>query len=150
MSLFERIDQDYLHAFKNRETQKVAVLRLLKSALKNESIKLGGLDTTLTDEQALVVLNREVKQRKDSVEQYKSGGRDDLAAKEFAELTIIEAYMPKAMDESELMGLIDSVISETGASQKSDMGNVMAVLKQKLPNPADVGKAASLVSQRLQ
>ena len=150
MSLLEQIDQDYLQAYKGRDTQTVEVLRLLKSSLKNEAIKLGGLGTALSEDQALAVLNREVKQRHDSIAQFKAGAREDLAAKEHAELTIIQHYMPKSMDEQALASLIDSVLAQTGASQKSDMGRVMAELKLKLSNPADVGRAAALVSQKLQ
>ena len=149
MTLIEQIEQDYLHALKNRETEIVNVLRLLKSALKNEAIKIGGLGTILTDEQAQSVLNKEVKQRKDSIAQYNSAGRQELAAKEADELAIIETYLPKAMDEAELQSLVEAVIAETGASQKSDMGKVMASLKQKLSNPADTSKAAGLVSKHL-
>jgi uncharacterized protein len=150
MTLFEQIDQDYLQSYKNRDTQKVEVLRLLKSSLKNEAIKIGGLGTNLTDEQSFAVLNREVKQRKDSIEQYKAAGRNELVEKEAGELTVIESYLPQAMDDSALNSIIDAVMSETGATQKSDMGKVMGALKQQLTNPADISKAAALVSQKLQ
>ncbi len=149
MTLVDTLNQDYITAFKNRETDKVNVLRLLMSALKNEVIKIGGLGTVLTDEQALTVLNREAKQRKDSIAQYSAGNRPDLADKEQAELALIEAYLPKAMDETELAGLVNQILTETSATQKSDMGKVMAALKAKIANPADVSRAAALVSQKL-
>jgi uncharacterized protein YqeY len=150
MTLLERIDQDYITALKQREALKVDVLRLIKSSLKNEAIKLGGLGTELTDQQIMSVINREVKQRNDSIEQYKAGGRPELAAKEQEEVTILNHYLPQAIGEDELSRIIDDTLNETGASQKVDMGKVMGVLKQKLTNPADVSRAAGIVQQRLQ
>lgn len=149
MKLLEQIEQDYIAAFKNRETDIVDVLRLLKSALKNEAIKIGGLGTDLTDPQAMTVLNREAKQRKDAIEQYTSGNRLELAAKEQKELEIIESYLPQSMNEDDLAKIVDEVIAETGVSSKSDMGKVMGALKAKLTNPADMSKAAGLVNQKL-
>lgn len=149
MTLSEKINQDYILAFKNRETEKVNVLRLLMSALKNEAIKIGGLGTELTEEQSLTVLNREVKQREDAASQYKAAGRQELADKELAEIEMIKNYLPEAMNEAELEELVASTITELGVSQKSDMGKVMGALKQKLSNPADVSRAAALASQKL-
>lgn len=149
MRLSEQLNQDYITAMKERNTEKVGILRLLMSSLKNEAIKLGGLDTVLTDEQELAVLNREVKQRNDSISQYTAAGRPELAEKESAEIALIEAYLPQAMSDEELEAVITAVLTETGATQKSDMGKVMGALKQKLSNPADVAKAAQKVSQNL-
>ncbi len=149
MTLSEKINQDYVTAFKNRETDKVAVLRLLKSALKNEAIKIQGLNYELNDTEAMAVLNREVKQRKDAIAQYEAACRPELAANEQAELKIIEEYLPQAMSDDELSDAVAAVLAETGATQKSDMGKVMGALKAKLDNPADVSRAAALVSQKL-
>lgn len=150
MTLEQKINQNYVAAMKNREADTVSTLRLLMSALKNEAIKIGGLGTVLTDEQAMAVLNREVKQRRDAITQYTDAGRPELAEKEQAEITIIETYLPQAMSEDELAVVVDAVLQETGASAKSDMGKVMGALKQKLSNPADISRAAGLVNQKLQ
>lgn len=147
MSLLEKINEDYIAALKNHEAEKVSVLRLLKSALKNEEINTGG---ALDDAAAAGVLNREAKKRRESIDMYTSAGRTESAANEQAELEIIESYLPKAMSEDELADVVDTVVQETGATAKSDMGKVMGALKQKLNNPADVSRAAALVSQKLQ
>lgn len=149
MTLAQKINQDYIIALKNRDSERVSVLRLCMSAIKNEAIKIGGLGTELTDQQVMSVLNREVKQHHDSVAQYTQAGRGELAQKEASEIAIIETYLPRGMAESELQQLVEQVITETGAAQKSDMGNVMASLRQKLTNPADISKAAVLVNQKL-
>ena len=149
MSLLEQFDQAYLEAIKARNMERVGILRLLKSALKNEAIKLGGANTTLTDEQAMAVLNREAKQRRDSIEQYMAGDRPDLAETERAELTLIESYLPQALSDEALQAQVDAVIAATGATQKSEMGKVMAALKEQIANPADISRAAQIISQKL-
>lgn len=150
MTLAEQIQKDTITAMKERNADRVAVLRMLSSAIKNEAIKTGGLDTVLTDQQTLAVLNREVKQRKDAATQYKDAARPELAEKEEAELAIIEEYMPKGLSDEELQALVDEIIAKTGAATRADMGKVMAAIKAKLENPADSAKAAGLVSQKLQ
>lgn len=149
MTLEEQLNQDYISAMKERDSARVETLRMLKSAIKNEAIKVSGLDATLQDDQVISVLNREAKQRRDAIEQYEAAGRSELADKEKSELALIETYLPQAMDESALQQIIDEVLTETGATQKSDMGKVMGALKAKIANPADVAKAAALVSQKL-
>lgn len=149
MTIEETINQDYISAMKAREADTVATLRLLMSAIKNEAINVGGLGTVLTDEQVLGVLNRQVKQRNDSIAQYEAAGRGELAQKEKAEMAIIEQYMPKGMSDEELASAVEEAISSTGATTRADMGKVMGALKSKLSNPADVSKAAGLVNQKL-
>lgn len=146
MTLSEKINQDYIAAFKNRQTDTVNVLRLIKGALKNEEINLGH---PLEDTEAQAVLNKEAKKRRESIDLYTQAGRAEQAAGEQAELEVIESYLPKAMSDDELQAVVDSVLQETGATQKSDMGKVMGSLKAKLENPADISKAAALVSQKL-
>lgn len=149
MTIEQTINQDYITAMKAREADKVATLRLLMSAIKNEAINVGGLGAVLTDEQVLGVLNRQIKQRHDSVAQYEAAGRGELAEKEKAELEIITTYMPKGMSDDELAAAVEEAISSTGAASKADMGKVMGALKAKLSNLADVSKAAALVNQKL-
>lgn len=149
MSLTERINQDYITAAKARDEKTVSTLRMIKSALKNESVKLGSIDTELTEPQILAVLNREAKQRREAITQYTDAGRPELADQESAELATIESYLPKPMSDEELEALVNRVIEETGATQKSDMGKVMGALKQQLENPADVSRAAGFINQKL-
>lgn len=149
MSLVERIQQDMITALKARDTEKTGVLRMLSSALKNEAIKIENQSYVLSDQEALSVLNRELKQRRDAAQQYKDAGRPELAEKEEKEIAIIEVYMPKGLSDEALQQLVDSTIAELGATTKTDMGKVMGAIKSKLANPADAAKAASLVNQKL-
>jgi uncharacterized protein YqeY len=149
MTLVEKIEHDYIDAAKARDTEKIAIVRLLKSALKNEAIKISDLHYVLSDAEAMTVLNREAKQRRDSIEQYEAGGRTDLADQEKKELAFIETYLPKALSDEELGEVVDRILANTGATQKADMGKVMGALKAELTNPADVSRAAALVSGKL-
>lgn len=146
MGLFATIDQDLIAAMKAGEADRTAVLRLLKNSLKNEQIKSG---QELSDEQALKVLQREAKQRKDSIEQYTKGGRADLAESEQAELAIIDTYLPQQMDEAELGQLVDAVIAETGASSMQQMGMVIGAVMQRVEGRTDGGKVSQVVRQKL-
>lgn len=146
MTLNERMNEDYITAFKARASERVEALRMLKSAIKNEEINLGH---SLTDSEVIAVLTREAKRRKEAIDQYTSAGRNELATKEANELEIIEEYLPKGMSEAELEAIVSEIITETGATTKTDMGKVMGALKQKLENPADISKAAGLVQQKL-
>lgn len=149
MTLVEQIEQDYIDAAKARDTEKIAIVRLLKSALKNEAIKISDINYVLSDAEATAALNKEAKQRRDSIEQYEAAGRTDLADQEKKELVFIEAYLPKGLTDEELTAVIDKVLTDTGATQKADMGKVMGALKAELANPADVSRAAALVSGKL-
>jgi uncharacterized protein len=147
MTLIEQIEQDYITAFKNRESATTDTLRYLKSAIKNESIaKMGELD----DAQVVAVLTKEAKRRQEAIDQFTAAGRSELAEKEATELALIEHYLPIAMDEATLAELVERIIAETGATTKAEMGTVMGKLKAELTNPADLSKAATLVGQKLQ
>lgn len=148
MTIEQTISADYLAAMKERDARRVSTLRLVLSALKNEAIK-SGAGTVLDDNQTLVVLNREVKQRGEAINEYNAAGRDERAQNEAAEIEIIKKYMPVEMDDAALTRLLDEVVQATGATTRSDMGRIMAALKSKLANPADVGRAARLASARL-
>lgn len=149
MTIEETINQDYITAMKAREADTVATLRLLMSAIKNEAINVGERGTVLTNEKVLGVLNRQIKQRNDSIAQYEAAERGELAQKEKAEIEIIEKYMPKGMSDDKLAAAVESAILTTGATTRADMGRVMGELKSTLSNPADVSKVAGLVNQIL-
>jgi uncharacterized protein YqeY len=122
MSLIEQIQKDITAAMKARAEQRLSTLRMVKTALKNREIdKMGPLD----DKEAQQVLSTLIKQRKESVEQFTKGGRQEMADKEAAEITLIEAYMPKAAGEDEIAGAVKAVIAEMGSPTMKDMGTVM-------------------------
>jgi len=122
MTLSEQIQKDITTAMKARDEQRLSCLRMVKTALKNREIeKMAPLD----DKEAQQVLSTLIKQRKDSVEQFTKGGRQEMADKEAAEITLIETYMPKAADEEDIVAGVKAVIAEMGAPTIKDMGTVM-------------------------
>lgn len=147
MSFQAQIDQDLKEAMKAREAEKLAVLRMLKSALKNTAIEKGGADAVLDDAEALAVVRKQVKQRQDSVEGFEKGGRPELAAKEKAEIEILSAYLPKQLSPEELTALVKEAIAEAGATSKTQMGAVMKIATPKAAGRAD-GKALSQEVQK--
>ncbi|KGP90493.1 hypothetical protein N780_04950 [Pontibacillus chungwhensis BH030062] len=144
MSLLERLNQDMKEALRNKEKERLSVIRMVKSSLQNEALKLG--KDELTEEEELTVLSREIKQRKDSLQEYKSAGRDDLAQKDERDIEIIQSYMPQQLSEDELDAIVQETIAEVGASSKQDMGKVMSAIMPKVKGKAD----GSLVKQFVQ
>jgi uncharacterized protein YqeY len=139
MSIQGRIESDYIVAYKAKDTVRLAVLRHLKTAAKNREVELL---RTLTDDDLLDLISRQLKQRKDSIEQYEKHGRADLAAVEVAEVAVLVDYMPKPLSEAELAETIDRLVAETGASGPKDMGKVMQALTLGYKGRYD-GKLAS-------
>ncbi|WP_270179334.1 GatB/YqeY domain-containing protein [Alkalihalobacillus sp. CinArs1] len=146
MSLNDRLTADMKVAMKNKEKQKLSVIRMVKSSLQNESIKLGH---DLTEEEELTVLTREVKQRKDSLQEFDKAGRSDLVQNLDEELSILTAYLPKQLSEEEVETLVQQVIAETGATSKQEMGKVMGALMPKVKGKADGGLVNRLVQKNL-
>jgi len=146
----EKINADLKAAMKAGEKDRVGTLRLINAAIKSADIEArpSGKDK-ISDADILSVLAKMVKQRRDSIEQYKAGGRQDLVDKEAAEITVIEAYLPKQMSEAEAKAAIAAVIKETGAASPNDMGKVMGALKSKYAGSMDFGKASGLVKELL-
>ncbi len=144
--MIEKIEADLKAAMQAGETDKVAVLRLLKSALHNQKINLGH---DLSDAEAIAALEKEAKQRKDSIEAYEKANRQDLADPEKAELKVIEDYLPEKMSEGDLSKIIDEVIAETGADSAAQMGQVIGKVREKTAGQADGAMIASLVRQKL-
>lgn len=143
----QQIDQDLTTSMKEGVAARTSVLRLLKASMQNEQIKLGH---ELSEAEVVKVLQREAKQRRDSIEQYRSGGRDDLADSEQHELDVIKAYLPDQMSEEELAGVVDAVITELGAEGLSQMGVVMGVVMKRANGRADGAAVSALVRTRLQ
>ncbi len=146
MSIQGRIESDYIVAYKAKDTVRLAVLRHLKTAAKNREVELL---RPLTDDDLLDLVSRQLKQRKDSIEQYEKHGRDDLAAVEKAELAVLLDYMPKPLSDAELAEAIERLVAETGAQGPKDMGKVMAALTLGFKGRYDGKKASEAVRSRL-
>ncbi|MDP4104662.1 MAG: GatB/YqeY domain-containing protein [Bacillota bacterium] len=146
MSLLERLNNDMKQAMKNKEKDKLSVIRMIKASVQNETIKLGH---DLSEEDELTVLSRELKQRKDSLHEFEKAGREDLVEKTRTELTFVELYMPKQFSEEELSEIVKSTISEVGANSKAEMGKVMAAIMPKVKGKADGSLVNKLVQQHL-
>ncbi len=147
MSLYEGMDERIKTALKQNDATRLSVLRLLKSAAKYYQVekKL----SSISDSDFQSVVRKQIKQRQDSIDAYKQGGRDELVAKEGAELKILEEFLPPAMSEAELETLVKDVIREVGASSKKDMGRVMKAVNEKVAGRADGKTVSTLVQKNL-
>jgi hypothetical protein len=139
-----------IDAMKSGDKQRTAAIRLIQSALKNRDIELR-TGTAPTDDDAVVteVLQKMIKQRRESIAMYETGGRAELAEAEKAEVAVIEGFLPQQMSEEEARAAIDAIVAETGAGSVKDMGRVMAVLKERHAAQLDMSKASALVKARL-
>lgn len=147
MSLSQKIDKDYIEAYKAKATVKVAVLRHLKTAIKNRMVEEKA--DSLPDDVVMDLIAKQVKQRRDSFDQYTKAGRDDLAKTEAEELVELEQYLPKGLSEEELTEAIDIAIAELGASGIQDMGKVMQAVMAAHKGRVDGKMASTLVKSRL-
>lgn len=148
MGLRERLDADLKAAMKEKDELKLSVVRMLKSAVKYREVE-GEKAVTLDEAGILQVVATEIKRRRDSVEQYRAGKREDLARKEEAEIAILQGYLPAQLSEAELRAKVDEVVARVGATGPKDMGAVMKALLPEVQGRAE-GKAVSdLVKQRL-
>ena len=146
MSIKDRLKSDLVTAMKARDELKVSTLRLVNSSIKNREIDER---KELDDEGVLAVLNTAAKQRRDSIEQFEKGGRQDLADKEKAELVIIQEYLPQQLSKDEVTAFIKEAINETGAAGAKDMGKVMKALMPKVKGKADGKLVNELVKELL-
>ncbi len=146
MSLSTQIQDDVKAAMRSKDKERLGALRLITAAIKQKEVDER---ITLDDTGILAILEKMVKQRKDSIEQFSKAGRDDLIAKEEFELGVIRAYMPEQMSEAEISKLLDDIIAATGAQGMKDMGKVMAELKPKVQGRADMGLVSKLVKSKL-
>ncbi|MFQ3542727.1 GatB/YqeY domain-containing protein [Halobacillus rhizosphaerae] len=147
MTITERLNQDMKTAMKARDKKTLSTIRMVKASMQNEAIKLG--KDTLSEEEELTVLSREVKQRKDSLHEFQEAGRDDLVEGLNNELEILQVYMPKQLSEEELGQIVQETIQEVGASDKSDMGKVMSAIMPKVKGKADGSQVNKLVLKHL-
>jgi len=146
MSLKSKITDDMKSAMKAGEKDRLRAVRLILAAIKQIEVDTR---TELDDATVLSVIDKMVKQRRDSVEQFQKGGRDDLVNIELAEIAVIETYLPEQLSDEELDTLIDEVISATGAESIRDMGKVMGQIKSKAAGRADMGAVSAKVKARL-
>jgi uncharacterized protein YqeY len=146
MSLKQQLTDDMKTAMKAGEKDRLAVIRLINAAIKQKEVDER---VEMTDALVLAVLEKMVKQRKDSITQYEAAAREDLAAVERYEMAVIETYLPAKMDEAGILAEIDKAIAATGAASAADMGKLMGVLKPALAGKADMGLVSKLVKQKL-
>ena len=146
MSLREKINEDMKAAMKARESEKLGAIRLLQAALRQKEVDDR---VTLTDDMVLAIIEKMLKQRKDSIEQYTAGNRLDLVAKEQFEVAVLSAYMPAQLSDTDVVAILDKEIVETGATSAKDMGKVMNALRPKVAGRADMGKLSAIVKARL-
>jgi uncharacterized protein YqeY len=151
LSLKERITEDMKAALKARQSERLSAIRLLLAAIKQREVDEGkaGQRKDLDDAAIISVVERLIKQRRDSIEQFQSAGRADLADKEAAELELLKQYLPQALSEAELAAAIDAAVAESCASGPQAMGKVMALLKARLAGRADMSRVSALVKARL-
>lgn len=146
MSLKQQLTDDMKTAMKAGEKERLGVIRLINAAIKQREVDER---IELDDAAVLAVLEKMVKQRKDSITQYEAAKREDLAAVERAEMAVIETYLPAKLGEAEVLAAIKDAIAQTGASGPADMGKLMGVLKPRLAGQADMGQVSALVKKAL-
>ncbi|SFL22142.1 GatB/YqeY domain-containing protein [Lysobacter sp. cf310] len=146
MSLKQRLTDDMKAAMKSGDKQSLGVIRLINAAIKQKEVDER---IELDDTAVIAVLDKMVKQRRDSVSQYEAAAREDLAVIERDEIAVIERYVPAKLGEAEILAAIEAAIAETGATGPADMGKLMGPLKAKLAGQADMGQVSALVKKRL-
>jgi uncharacterized protein len=149
MSIQERIDSDLKEAMRAKDTTKLAVLRMLKSALKYAAIAKPGAEAELSDAEAVQVIRKQAKQRQDSIESFEKGGRADLAQQEQKELSILNGYLPQAMSADQVEKAVREAIAEVGATSKAQMGAVMKAVQAKVAGRVDGKTLSQEVSRQL-
>jgi len=146
MALKDQIQSDMKDAMRAREKERLSVIRMLLAAIQSREIEERG---ELSDQDVLAVVEKLVKQRKDSAKQYADAGRADREAAELAEAEMLQAYLPAQLSEAEVSALVDEIVAATGASGMQDMGKVMGQLKAKAQGRADMGQLSALVKAKL-
>lgn len=145
-SLKDRITADMKDAMRAKDKDTLGTIRLIQAAIKQREVDER---IELDDSQVLAVLDKMVKQRRDSITQYRDAGREELAAREEAEISVIQKYLPAALSEAEIDALIEEAIGSSGAQSMQDMGKVMGQLKPKLQGRADMGAVSARIKARL-
>jgi uncharacterized protein YqeY len=144
-----RITQDVKDAMKSGDKARLSTLRLITAAIKDRELGVGGPATEVGDAEVVAILQKMVKQRRESIATYEKAGRTDLADQEKAEIAILEGYLPKQMDEAGVKAAVSALIAELGAAGPKDMGRVMGALKERYAGQMDFGKASGVVKELL-
>jgi uncharacterized protein YqeY len=146
MSLKDRITDDMKAAMRAKDAQRLGAIRFLQAAIKQKEVD----ERVVADDAAvLAIIDKLIKQRRDSIAQFEQAGRTDLADKEKSELALLQGYLPQQLTDAELEAAVQAALAESGASGPAAMGKVMAVLKPRIAGRADIGKASALVKQKL-
>ena len=146
MSLKERITQEMKDAMRSGEKDRLGYIRMLQAAIKQREVDER---ITLDDTQVLAVIEKMIKQRREAIAQFEAGGRADLAAKELAEVALLQTYMPEPLSQAEVEGLVAAAIAETGAASVKDMGKVMALVKTRAAGRADMSAVSAIIKSKL-
>ncbi|HEY8539969.1 MAG TPA: GatB/YqeY domain-containing protein [Steroidobacteraceae bacterium] len=146
MSLKDRINEDMKAAMRAKDMERLGTIRMITAAIKQREVDER---ITLDDAQVIAVIEKMIKTRKESIEQFKSGGRDDLVAKETKEVELLQTYLPEQLSEAEVDALIAEAIAQSGASSIKDMGKAMAIIKQKAQGRADMGAVSAKLKAKL-
>ena len=146
LSLKERIQEDMKSAMRNKDSTRLGIIRLIMAAIKQREVDER---ITLDDPQVVEVLDKMLKQRRESIIQYEKGQRQDLADKEAFEITIVQEYLPPALDETELEALINEAINIAGANTAKDMGRVIGILKPRIQGRDDMAKVSGRIKEKL-
>ena len=147
MSLKDKVTEDMKTAMRAKDTARLGTVRLLLSAMKQKEVDER---VVLTDADVLAIIDKMVKQRRESIAQFEKAGRNDLADAEKAEIAVLSAYLPQQLSEAEVAAAIAAAIAEAGAAGAKDMGKVMGLLKSRLAGRTDMGKVSGLVKAKLQ
>lgn len=147
--LKDKVQEDLKQAMLSHEEEKLSTIRMLKSALQYFEIQKGGAGYSATDEDVIDVVGREIKKRKESIEMFEKGGRQELADKEKREIEVLLTYLPQQLSEDEIRALVDEALSQTGATTIQDMGKVMGALMPKTKGKADGQLVSNIVREKL-
>ena len=150
MTIQEEIDADLKDAMRSRYAERLSVLRMVKSALTNAAIEKRGVTGGLADSEAVGVIRKQVKQRRDSIESFEKGGRPELAAKERKEIEFLTEYLPQPLEEDEINQLVKDAIAEAGATSKAQMGAVMKIATEKAEGRVEGKKLSQAVQKALE
>ena len=149
MALLEQIGQDLTEAIKSKDETKTSTLRILKSTIHNWQIAAHLQAKVPEDDQVIVLIQKEIKSRREALEMYKKGGREELAQKEKKEIAVLEKYLPQQMSEEEIRTLVKEVVAKTGASGPQDIGKIMGSIMADLKGRADGSLVAKIVKEEL-
>ena len=149
MSLIDKIDEKYKSSIKEKDSNSINTLRLIRSAIKDKEISNRGKQETITDADVLSLLQNLVKQRKDSIEAFKKANRQDLIDKESLEISVIEKFLPKQKSENEIKEIIENIIKENNLSSIKDMGKLMGLIKSDYAGVIDMGVAGKIAKSSL-